>query len=50
MWYSSDITLLKLKFTLLSLYRKRRKFQGVINFVVFADATIPQNLFLGWRV
>ena len=25
-------------------YHKRRKFRGVINFVVFADATIPQNL------
>ena len=29
-------------------YRKRRKFQGVINFVVFADTTIPRNLILGW--
>ena len=25
-------------------YRKRRKFRGVINFVVFTDATIPRNL------
>ena len=33
-----------------SVYCKRRKFQGVINFVVFADATIPQNLILGQRV
>ena len=28
-------------------YRKRRKFRGVINFVVFADATILRNLILG---
>ena len=28
--------------------RKRRKFRGVINFVVFADTTIPRNLILGW--
>ena len=27
-------------------YRKHRKFQGVFNFVVFVDATIPQNLIL----
>ena len=25
-------------------YHKRRKFRGVINFVVFADSTIPGNL------
>ena len=30
-----------------SFYRKRRKFRGVINFMVFADATIPRNLILG---
>ena len=30
-----------------AMYRKRRKFQGVINFVVFVDATIPRNLILG---
>ena len=29
-------------------YRKRRKFRGVINFVVFADTSIPRNLILGW--
>ena len=28
-------------------YRKHRKFRGVVNFVVFADATIPRNLILG---
>ena len=27
-------------------YRKRRKFRGVINIVVFADDTIPRNLIL----
>ena len=32
---------------LVYVYCKRRKFRGVINFKVFADATIPQNLFLG---
>ena len=30
-------------------YCKRRKFRGVINFVVFANATIPRNLILGGR-
>ena len=30
-------------------YRKRRKFWGVFNFVIFADATIPRNLILGQR-
>ena len=30
-----------------AVYRKRRKFRGIINFVVFADATIPRNLILG---
>ena len=29
-------------------YRKRRKFRGVIIFVIFADTTIPRNLILGW--
>ena len=28
------------------IYRKHRKFRGVINFAVFADATIPRNLIL----
>ena len=27
-------------------YHKRRKIRGVINFVVFVDAIIPQNLIL----
>ena len=31
-------------------YRKLRKFRGVINFVVFADTTIPRNLILGWAL
>ena len=31
-------------------YHKHTKFRGVINFVVFADATIPQNLILAWWV
>ena len=28
-------------------YCKHRKFRGVINFVVFADARIPRNLIFG---
>ena len=31
----------------ISAYRKRRKFRGVIDFMVFMDATIPWNLILG---
>ena len=27
-----------------AVYHKRRKFRGVINFVIFADARIPRNL------
>ena len=35
----------------MSYYCKRRKFQGIINFVVFADATILRNLILGhWPI
>ena len=33
---------------IMHMYRKRRKFRGVINLVVFADTTIPRNLILGW--
>ena len=32
------------------IYRKRRNFWGVINFMVFADATIPRNLIPGRQV
>ena len=42
-----NVTEVKLESFRIITYRKRRKSRGVINFVVFADATIPQNLILG---
>ena len=49
--FYTNSKILQISFHLIknNLYRKRRKFRGVFNFVIFADATIPRNLILGQR-